>query len=459
LPFTADRLAVTPDRDPWTLLPTPLRVMADAGWLTVVYATAVVAIGRDQPHLGPIELGLLVAGGAASVWVGRRAGAAGPWMMLIAILLGGAAGWLTSPAARSALLIDPLAAISVHGAGWIGALAVVRGALVYRAPVGARELERMQAWGLPLLVALWAIGWVIVPPSLSDEFVVSSLWGTLLFVAGGLTSLGLVRLEGLGRGISDSRMRRRMRHLIVAAGLGVLPLSLPFAILSGLPVEQIFAPIIGPLRFLVVLASVPFALLAEALVDLLRPVIAFLLPEAEPASQDPGTAADVAAQAERYPVAEVIGVVLAIAVILALAYLLFEAAGWLLGRRRAEIDFDDAEAGDLERAIVVPATPETPPPRRQGRTQRRRPHDAVGAYVHALDALDRHAAWARTRSETPAHHSSRLRAAAAPGSRELARLAADYQLARYAGRELTRAEDRRALTRLQRLRRLLRMSG
>ena len=451
------RLPFTPDRDRWTLLPAPLRVLADAGWLTVLYAAAAVAIGRDQAHLGPIEIALLIAGGTVTVWVGRRAGSAGPLIMLIAILLGGAAGWLTSPAARSALFVDPLAALSVHGAGWLGALAVVRGALVSRAPVTARELERMHAWGLPLLVGLWAVGWVVVTPSLNDEFLASSFWGTLMFLAGGLTSLGLVRLEALESGVADSRMRRRMRHLIVAAGLGVIPLALPFAILSGLPVERIFAPIIGPLRFLILLASVPFALLAQALVDLLRPVIAFLLPEAEPASQDPGTAADVASQVERYPVAELLGIVLAIAVILGLAYLLFEAAGWLLGRRRAEIDFEDAEAGDLERAIVVPATAEGPPPRRQGRSQRRQPHDAVGAYVHALDALDRHAAWARIRSETPAEHSSRLRASAAPGSRELARLAADYQLARYAGRELTPAEDQRALDRFKRILRALRV--
>jgi hypothetical protein len=77
-----------------------------------------------------------------------------------------------------------------------------------------------------------------------------------------------------------------------------------------------------------------------------------------------------------------------------------------------------------------------------------RPYDAVTAYLAALrDLATRDPAAARAENETPRAHAARV----AAGS-ELAALQADYALARYGGRALTEAENRRAIGRWQRLR-------
>jgi hypothetical protein len=78
--------------------------------------------------------------------------------------------------------------------------------------------------------------------------------------------------------------------------------------------------------------------------------------------------------------------------------------------------------------------------------------DAVTAYLAALDDLaSRDPERARAEHETPRAHARR--AAIGP---ELDGLQAAYALARYGGRPLTPAEDRRALGRLRRLRHRLR---
>jgi hypothetical protein len=79
----------------------------------------------------------------------------------------------------------------------------------------------------------------------------------------------------------------------------------------------------------------------------------------------------------------------------------------------------------------------------------------VAAYIAALDALAADGRWARRAAETPRDHLARI---APPSSvaTVLARLAAAYQLIRYAGHPLGDPERRRAVSRLDRLERLLR---
>jgi hypothetical protein len=75
----------------------------------------------------------------------------------------------------------------------------------------------------------------------------------------------------------------------------------------------------------------------------------------------------------------------------------------------------------------------------------------VTAYLASLDALAAHdPGQARAPHETPRAHARRV--AVGPA---LAALQADYALARYGGRSLTDAENRRAIGRWQRLRRRL----
>jgi hypothetical protein len=84
-------------------------------------------------------------------------------------------------------------------------------------------------------------------------------------------------------------------------------------------------------------------------------------------------------------------------------------------------------------------------------TRRRRPSDAVSAYLAALQAIDADEELRRDPAETPAAHARRLRAAGV-GTLELDLLAADFELARWGGRRISSAEDRRAVARWERLR-------
>jgi len=77
-----------------------------------------------------------------------------------------------------------------------------------------------------------------------------------------------------------------------------------------------------------------------------------------------------------------------------------------------------------------------------------RVHDAVTAYLAALAELaGRDDSLGRAEHETPRAHARRI----AVGT-DLDALQADYALARYGGRRLTAAEDRRAIRRWRRLR-------
>jgi hypothetical protein len=154
-------------------------------------------------------------------------------------------------------------------------------------------------------------------------------------------------------------------------------------------------------------------------------------------------------------VTTLIGLALAAVVIFVLLAALYALARWLLSRQDDTEPQKDSMEGLVEHSIVVP-TPDSPRSRSAARHRRSAAHDAVGAYVSAVDELAAHPSWARDVAETPAEHSLRVREADMPGAPEFSRLAADYQLARYAERPITPREDRRALSRLDRFRRAIR---
>jgi hypothetical protein len=97
-----------------------------------------------------------------------------------------------------------------------------------------------------------------------------------------------------------------------------------------------------------------------------------------------------------------------------------------------------------------------PPPRR--RRPRLDPGDPTGAYLAALDALERDGRWPRRATETPAGHAARVAGEGLPGT-ALSRLASAYQLVRYGERRLGQHEAGRSRGRLARLRELLRGSA
>jgi hypothetical protein len=75
----------------------------------------------------------------------------------------------------------------------------------------------------------------------------------------------------------------------------------------------------------------------------------------------------------------------------------------------------------------------------------------VSAYLAALRVIEPDEELRRGPAETPAGHARRLRQAGA-GTLELDLLAADFELARWGGRRISSAEDRRAIGRWERLR-------
>jgi hypothetical protein len=108
-----------------------------------------------------------------------------------------------------------------------------------------------------------------------------------------------------------------------------------------------------------------------------------------------------------------------------------------------------------ERSVVFDRAPRPrrePTPAAPARVDR---SDPVGAYLAALDALAADGRWARRAAETPRQHLARVMLSA-PAAPALARLAAGYQLLRYAGLALGSPERRRAAGRLARLEQALR---
>jgi hypothetical protein len=133
---------------------------------------------------------------------------------------------------------------------------------------------------------------------------------------------------------------------------------------------------------------------------------------------------------------------------------LFLIGAWMRTSRRTP-DSDVAE----ERVIDYGETELEPTTRRRWRRRRRAgPVDAPTAYLALLNDLERDEDLRRDPAETPAEHARRLRAERR-GAVGLDLLAADYELARFAGVRLTAAENRRGIARWRRLRRAMRSTG
>jgi len=439
------------------LLQPALRIIAEAGWITVVYAALVVMSSHHAPILGPVEFALFVLGGALVGRYGRKRESIGPVLLIVAVVGGGVLGWLASPDARDAL-VNPTRALGFHLAGWIAGVAVLRGAIINTGEKAAEEIERLLRIVPAALAFIWVYMAVAAPKDLWLDFAVSAMWGTVAFFAASVVSIGLARLNVLHAGAVDERQRRGWRWLVIAIGFGIVPVAVPIMLLSGVPLAAILTPVGGPLYLLAGLLVIPLQGIVWVLSEIFRPFagsIASLLDELgrrldsqkgfKPEQQD--------------VVGSVIGLAMWIVTIIVLAYALFAVARWLLRRkgwRWGRWDEDaDPEPGDTERTFVVPDQ-EPAGPSRWHLKRRAAPHEAVAAYMSALHEFEPHREYARLHSETPAAHAGRLRRMRAPGAVELGRLAADYQLARYGERQISSRENIRAVGRFQRLRRLLR---
>ena len=234
-------------RLPDNVLQPTLRVIAEAGWITVVYSAASVMIDKHVPVLGPIEFFAFVLAGALIGRIGRPRLDLGPVLLIMSVVVGGIVGWLASPEARE-LLPNIAAAASVHVAGWLAGVAVLRGAIVDTGEKAAEDLEKLLRTVPVGLALIWAYMAIAADEALWLSFAVGAMWGTLAFLSSSVVSIGLARLNVLHSGLADERQRRGWRWLVIGIGFVIVPIAVPIGVLSGIPLAAMVTPVVGPLQ-------------------------------------------------------------------------------------------------------------------------------------------------------------------------------------------------------------------
>ncbi len=399
-------------------LPVILDAVVEGAWLAIAYLVLQVLGAHGPILLGPIQFAALAAAG---------------------LLLG--RGALPRRGGGVVALVAVVAAV----AGWLAGVAVVRGAIHGESYEDDEVVSRLLAWALPALAIPWLLAQVATPAARS-AFVEPAFVATLTFAVTALLSLAIARLDALGAGSGVDW--RRNRSWLLVLGLivaGAVLVGLPLAAALGVPLDDAVKGALGPLwiafAVAVSLLAIPAGLLAAGLVALFR---AILHPSQAPSQQAPAGAAIQASQ-----LAPGSGLVFTVAVLVAILGVLALIAWRLWPGRGPQRRVDDEERG-----IVIPQGSlhvGLPVPRWHRPSRVPAPSDAVTAYVATVDDLAGHLGLARAVDETPAAHARRLHLDGR-GMLPLDLLAADYQLARYAGRGLTQAEDRRGLARWQRVR-------
>jgi len=293
-------------------------------------------------------------------------------------------------------------------------------------------------WGIPGLALPWLLG-TAAPPNRA-AFAAEALPATLLFVAAGLAAIGLLRLDAVSRAAGEEwRARREWPVLIGGVVVLVLALGVPAAILLDVPLGSLARSVVDPLLHVGETVGEAITGLAEGL-DTSTP------PPVSPGQPPPAGAAPWLGGL----LALVGGTLLAGIVVLAVvAFVRLRPAE----SPQAAVP-PPPEISETHRFVLPGLSLRRPRPRlpRLGRLVGSRPANAVQAYLALIEERAKDSATARRAMETPAAHARRLRRAGR-GAWSLDLLAADYALARYAGRRLSAAEERRAIARWRRLRR------
>lgn len=427
------------------LLPV-LALVAEGALLAVVYVAIETVVDARVPLLGTLELS--VAAGVTAFatrrgWIDPDAEVL-PFLGLLLAL--GLAGWLWDDRARELLLAgDPLNALTVHPGGWLMVAAGMRG--VWRGvDVDDRSMTRFVLIGVPALAIPWAIG-QLYAGELRDEFTERAFVSSLTFIMAGFIAAGLARLQEIGRetGI-DWRRDRSWLGTVLGVLVVVLAIGIPGSMLLGLPSSAVARGILGPLLELlgyVYLATVALvAIVALALASMLRSIGVDA-----PILEQPGNPLGPPLEALTFEQLRgpltwllVVWIILIVLTIVVISIWVRRRKPPPPRRRREERSFQIPEGAFRLR---LPRRTRSPRPVRAGP-----PHDAVTAYLAALDAIaGRDPAAGRAEHETPRAHARRVRAGT-----ELDALQADYALDRYGRRDLTDAEHHRALARWRRLR-------
>jgi hypothetical protein len=431
------------------LLPV-LAILAEGAWLAVVYVAFETAIDGQAPPFGTLELAAVAGAAAIAVRRGWLRPDDRPLGFFAVLVATGALGWLWDAQARALLLEGNLAAaIDHHFGGWIAVVAAMRG--VGRGhEIDDRAVTRLVLLGVPGLAVPWIVG-QMSSPELRPVFVEHAFVASLTFIATGFMAAGLARLQEIGRETGvDWRRNRSWLGTVLGVLAIVLAIGIPATYLLGLPVDTVTRGLIGPVLSLLGYAFLALAFIAAILSTALYEALSslgFALPP-------PLTPEELARLPDirEYTIEQLQGPILTVAILwAAVALLAIIVIRTWIRRRAGALGRDPSEERSFsfpDRALRL-RLPRVglPRPRRPGV-----PVDAVSAYLAALDdlAADGAATQARRTSETPHAHAARV------GIPEIARLQADYALARYGARRLTDPEHRRAVSRWRRLRKRLR---
>ena len=433
---------------PSRLLPVA-QCLAEGGWLAVI-AAAVQALFGEVPIIGPFEFAILAGIGMSWARRGRWRTPAWEAFGLPFLAVGaGALCWLISPEVRIALVEGSFAdALTAHPGGWIGAVAVYRGHAHHAREADEEVQDTLIRWGLPAVAVAWLVGTLAAraaSPAVLEAFTAVAFIGSLVFIGAGVLALGLARLAAV-RGDGPGGGSWFGFALVVALGITVI--GIPAAVLLGVPLGTLLVALVAPIRVigaLFVLLLSPVVLLAALLIDLAQGIL--------PAGFGAGTirlpTIEVGVNQPTSPLPGILFYVLVGTIILlelaAVALYL-----WWRWRERQEMAAMTADVAE-ERRVIFDRSPRPSREPRPAPGPRRDRSDPVAAYLLALDALDADGRWARQPAETPRHHAARVRVftpAAGALVPALARLAAAYQLIRYAGRTLSGPERERAESRL-----------
>jgi Domain of unknown function (DUF4129) len=439
--------------------------LAEGGWVAVLYLL-VDAVARVGPALHPIVFGL-AAGGCclAAARIDRLAPSR--LTIVVGLLVGGAIAGVVLAAVTGLALggRSPIGALADDPGAVLVGLAALRGFVRAGALRDAGQAARPFFVGLIGLAAAWIFGGALSEP-MRTAFRDAAVVPTLAFVAGSLAATGLARTAYAA---SDADFDPKTNRTWLVALLGVAAALGLAALPIGQGMERVMAAVIAwPMTLPIVIAAAFVArLLVPSRGGVLRragaftfgplillavlAIISVLLPHNEVGPTLPEGGASGVQGPDPYSPVFGIGLTLAALVIIA-AVLVFVARAW---RRNADATRGrsglERRQHDVGRGVTDVGAGLGLGDRLRRLVRRGRPGDAVAAYVAVLRALEPDEELRRDPAETPAAHARRLRQRGV-GTLELDLLAADFELARWGGRQLSRAEDRRAVGRWDRLR-------
>lgn len=485
-PSSAERLL----RSPLELLPPGLEVLVEAAWIAVLYRLLAIA-AREPPTLDLSALVLLVGAGLV---LGRlvRARSRRPVVELppplgdapavrrlaprptaVVLLVGLAAmvgllGWLAGPGVRAALASGDLAAAAArHPGGWLAGLAVLRGLAHADTLDEEAAATRGLRLGVPVLVGLWLASGLL---SAADQaaFRAEAFPDTLVCLVAGLLAIGLAgrRAQARSAGRDPGVAPGSLGLLVVAVGL-MVAVAVPLGAALGRPVAEValavLRPLLGLILLVLVIRTAPRAVAyAGPWVGLLIVVVVgFRLlgvppPDLAKMVQDLQRAMQLAPTPESGGDPGSLPSLLALGLLAALGVVVVLLVRAWLGRRVRPPGPDVLD----ERSVIVESRrlrlPRPSLRRRPGGSEGA-PADAVSAYRASLRALAGDPDLRRAPAESPGEHVRRMAEVLAARSPigPLARLAADYELAVFGRRTLSRREERRALRRWERVREAL----